>query len=327
MKYKYFSIDDVFYHSRGKRLIRLNQVDGDIAYVSSTKFNNGVDNYINPPKYMKIYKNCITIANSGSVGATFYHDYDFVASDHVTVLWLKNRTLTKKIAMYLITLLEKLGDNYFFNREMSDKRISKDYIKLPVDNDDKINWDYIEDFMDKIIPNAKWDDKKLQKRSIDITLPKNCVEIPITQIFNVRSINKRISSKQLVSGDYYYITTSNKNFGFSGFHNEYSENGNVFTVDSATDGKSFYQQEKFIGSDHVEILEIKDKYKNKLNIYTAVYLQTILNYYLDKYEYSRKRAQNRIKKEKLYLPVNKNKEIDWDSMELFIKTLPYSSLL
>ena len=46
MKYKYFSIDDVFYHSRGKRLIRLNQVDGDIAYVSSTKFNNGVDNYI-----------------------------------------------------------------------------------------------------------------------------------------------------------------------------------------------------------------------------------------------------------------------------------------
>ena len=53
--------------------------------------------------------------------------------------------------MYLITLLEKLGDNYFFNREMSDKRISKDYIKLPVDNDDKINWNYIEDFMDKII--------------------------------------------------------------------------------------------------------------------------------------------------------------------------------
>lgn len=70
---------------------------------------NGIDNYINPPKYMKIYKNCITIANSGSVGATFYHDYEFVASDHVTVMWLKDRPLTKKIALYLITLLEKLG--------------------------------------------------------------------------------------------------------------------------------------------------------------------------------------------------------------------------
>ena len=327
MNYSYFSIDEIFYHSRGKRLIRLNQVEGDIAYVSSTKFNNGVNNYITPPNYMKIYKNCITIANSGSVGATFYHDYNFVASDHVTVLWLKDRPLTKKIAMYLITLLEKLGDNYFFNREMSDKRISKDYIKLPVDDNGKVNWNYIENFMDEIIPVAKWDNKSLVQKNLNISLLNNCIEIPITKVFNIRSIKKRISSKQLVSGDYYYITTSNKNFGFSGFHNEFSEEGKIFTVDSATDGKCFFQQEKFIGSDHVEILEIKEEYQNKLNVYTAVYLQTILNYYLDKYEYSRKRSQNRIKKEKIYLPVNENDEIDWDAMELFIKKLPYSNLL
>ena len=78
---------------------------------------------------------------------------------------------------------------------------------------DKINWNYIQNFMDKIIPHAKWDDEKLQKRSVYIALPNNCVEIPITKILNVRSINRRICSKQLVLGDY-YITTSNKNFGF-----------------------------------------------------------------------------------------------------------------
>lgn len=327
MKYDYFNINDIFYYSRGRRLIRLNQMDGDIAYVSSTKFNNGIDNYITPPNYMKIYNNCITIANSGSVGSTFYHDYDFVASDHVTVLWLKDRPLTKKIAMYLITLLEKLGDNYFFNREMSNKRISKDYIRLPITEDGSVNWKYIEEFVDSIIPTAKWEDKKNKISNEKIELPPNCMELPITKIFNIRSINKRISSKQLISGDYFYITTSNKNFGFSGFHNEYSENGNVFTVDSATDGKCFFQQEKFIGSDHVEILEVKDQYLKCLNIYTAVYLQTILNYYLDKYEYSRKRAQGRIKKEKLFLPVDKNNEIDWNAMECFIKRLPYANLL
>lgn len=327
MKYDYFNIDDVFYHSRGRRLIRLNQIDGDIAYVSSTKFNNGVDNYITPPKYMKVYNNCITIANSGSVGSTFYHDYDFVASDHVTVLWLKDRQLTKKIAMYLVTLLEKLGDNYFFNREMSDKRISKDYIRLPITEKGKIDWAYIEEFMDSIIPMAKWEAKKNKIQNQKNKLPLNCVELPITKIFNIRSINKRISSKQLIPGDYFYITTSNKNFGFSGFHNEYSENGNIFTVDSATDGKCFFQQEKFIGSDHVEILEVKEQYLKYLNIYTAVYLQTVLNYYLDKYEYSRKRSQGRIKKEKLFLPVDKDNEIDWNSMEYFIKNLPYANLL
>lgn len=327
MKYNYFNIDDIFYHSRGKRLIRLNQVDGDVPYISSTKFNNGVDNYINPPDYMKIYNNCITIANSGSVGSSFYHDYDFVASDHVTVLWLKDRPLTKKIAMYLITLLEKLGDNYFFNREISDKRLSKDYIKLPIKDDGSVNWDYIEQFIEEIIPNAKWEPKYNSNRLDKIEIPHNCREIPITNIFNVRSINKRISGKQLIAGDYFYITTSNKNFGFSGFHNEYSELGNVFTVDSATDGKCFYQSEKFIGSDHVEILELKEEYQKYLNVYTAVYLQTVLNYYLDKYEYSRKRAQTRIKKEKIYIPYDEYGIIDWSAMENFIKELPYANLL
>lgn len=327
MKYDYFNIDDIFYHSRGRRLTRLNQIDGNIAYVSSTKFNNGVDNYITPPEYMKIYNNCITIANSGSVGSTFYHDYDFVASDHVTVLWLKDRQLSKKIAMYLVTLLEKLGDNYFFNREMSDKRISKDYIKLPITEEGKVDWTYIEEFMDSIIPMVKWEKNQNKRQNQKNKLPLNCVELPITKIFNIRSISKRISSKQLVPGDYFYITTSNKNFGFSGFHNEYSENGNIFTVDSATDGKCFFQQEKFIGSDHVEILEIKEQYLKYLNIYTAIYLQTVLNYYLDKYEYSRKRSQGRIKKEKLFLPVDKNNEVDWNTMEYFIKNLPYANLL
>lgn len=324
--FKYFKIDEVFNHSRGKRLIRINQEDGDIPYISSTKFNNGIDNYINPPKYMRRFNNCITIANSGSVGAAFYHDYEFVASDHVTVLWLKDRKLNSKIALYLITLLQKLGDNYFFNREMSDKRISNDYIVLPVDNNEKIDWKYIENYIEKIIPNAKWENKKNLKKNENINIPCNSKLIPITEVFNVRSIKKRINGRDLISGDYFYITTSNKNFGFSGFHNEYSEDGGVFTVDSATDGKCFYQEEKFIGSDHVEILEIKEKFKKYLNRYTAVYLQTILNYYLDKYEYSRKRAQSRIKTESLFLPMKDN-EIDWQAMENFIKQLSYSKSL
>ena len=326
INYKYFLISDVFNYCRGKRLIKLNQEDGDIAYISSTKFNNGVDNYIAPPSYMKVYKNCITIANSGSVGYAFYHDYEFVASDHVTVLWLKDRELNKKIAMYLITLLKALKENYFFNREMSDKRIQKDYIKLPINDDESIAWDYIESYIDSMVPEINWKQRNLKATKENISI-KNTKDYPITEIFKVRGVRGKINQQQLKEGDYIYVTTSNKNFGFKGFHNEYSEEGNVFTVDSATDGKCFYQKDKFIGSDHVEILEVKDKYKKYINKYTVVYLQTLLNYYLDKYEYSRKRAQVRIKKEYINLPIDTNNDIDWNTMENYIKSLSYSEFL
>jgi len=77
-----FSFKKVFNFSRGKRLVKLDQKDGDIAYISSSKVNNGIDNYISPPDYMTKYSNALTINNSGSVGYVFHHTYDFVCSDH-----------------------------------------------------------------------------------------------------------------------------------------------------------------------------------------------------------------------------------------------------
>ncbi|MEG1009520.1 MAG: restriction endonuclease subunit S, partial [Clostridia bacterium] len=133
MKYKEFKLNEIFNIIRGTRLIKLNQEEGDIAYISSTKFNNGVDNYINPPDYIKIYKNCLTITNSGSLGYTFYHDYNFVASDHVTILECKTNKLNKYTAMFFIPILNMLRDKYSFNREMSNKRLEEELITLPID--------------------------------------------------------------------------------------------------------------------------------------------------------------------------------------------------
>ena len=218
------------------------------------------------------------------------------------------------------------AENYFFNREMSDKRIQKDYIKLPINEDESIAWDYIESYIDSMIPEINWKQRNLKETKENINI-NNTKDYPITEIFKVRGVKGKINQQQLKEGDFIYVTTSNKNFGFKGFHNEYSEEGNVFTVDSATDGKCFYQKDKFIGSDHVEILEVKDKYKKYINKYTVVYLQTLLNYYLDKYEYSRKRAQVRIKKEYINLPIDSNNSIDWNIMENYIKSLSYSEFL
>ncbi|MBQ9619880.1 MAG: restriction endonuclease subunit S, partial [Neisseriaceae bacterium] len=68
-----FFITDIFPKiQRGKRLIRENQISGIIPYVSSSALNNGVDNFIQVNhSSMRQFENCISLANSGSVGSAF----------------------------------------------------------------------------------------------------------------------------------------------------------------------------------------------------------------------------------------------------------------
>ena len=106
-KSKWFCFSDVFEYCRGTRLIEEKQIPGEIAYISSTKRNNGINNYISPPDNMVLYENKMTLSNSGSVGYLFFHEYPFVASDHVTVIGIKdkNTELNEEIALYLKPML------------------------------------------------------------------------------------------------------------------------------------------------------------------------------------------------------------------------------
>jgi hypothetical protein len=86
-EWKEFFITDIFKNiQRGKRLIKENQYKGDIPYISSTAQNNGVDNFISNTENVRKYKNCLSLANSGSVGSCFYQPFEFIASDHITHL-------------------------------------------------------------------------------------------------------------------------------------------------------------------------------------------------------------------------------------------------
>lgn len=86
-EWKEFFLRDVFPEiKRGKRLKTADHIDGNIPYVSSSAVNNGVDAFIGNGGKVRKFRDCVTLANSGSVGKAFFHPYEFIASDHVTAL-------------------------------------------------------------------------------------------------------------------------------------------------------------------------------------------------------------------------------------------------
>ncbi|GIM58176.1 restriction endonuclease subunit S [Capnocytophaga canimorsus] len=147
--WKEFSFSDIFTKiQRGKRLTKSNQIEGNMPYVSSTATNNGVDNFIANSENIRMFENCLSLANSGSVGSVFYHHYTFVGSDHITALELDKPN--KYVYLFLSGVIKRLEEKYSFNREINDVRIKREKILLPIDQDENPDWQFMEDFMRKI---------------------------------------------------------------------------------------------------------------------------------------------------------------------------------
>ncbi|PLY09854.1 MAG: restriction endonuclease subunit S [Arcobacter sp.] len=145
-EWKEFFLTEIFTQiQRGKRLTKANQIKGAMPYVSSSGANNGVDNYIGNKEKVRIFSNCLSLANSGSVGASFYHSYEFVASDHIT--HLKNEDFNEYIYLFISTLTSRLSGKYNFNREINDKRISREKILLPINNKEEPDYHYMAQYI------------------------------------------------------------------------------------------------------------------------------------------------------------------------------------
>ena len=149
VNWKEFYFTDVFTEiQRGKRLKRADHSNGKMPYVSSTALCNGVDGFVGNTESVNIFSNCITIANSGSVGSAFFHSYEFVASDHVTKL--QNEEVSKYAYLFMLPIINRLAEKYSFNREINDKRIKRERFVLPATPEGTPDFAYMDAYMRNI---------------------------------------------------------------------------------------------------------------------------------------------------------------------------------
>ena len=332
-----FNFDDVFDILRGKRLVNLDQITGNIAYISSSKKNNGVDNYILPPDFMKIYKNALTLNNSGSVGYCFYHPYEFVASDHCTVIQIKDKRikLTNYISLFLKPIIELMKSKYDFAREINNERLKKEKILLPTTSDKLPDWKFMENYIKNLAKKIKYDKKitknKLIKNTIKFT-SKNWKEFKIKDLFIIQK-GERLTVIDRMFGDTPLLTASSVNNGISCFIDyEFFKNKkiifeNKITVDMFCN--IFYQEFKYFSDDNIHTLLFKNKSYEKYyeNKYVNLFLVSILKQLSRKYDYGRQVRLKRFEEEVISLPITDKNEPDFEFMENYIKSLNYSQNL
>ena len=148
-EWRAFKVSEIFPSiQRGKRIKRADHVEGDVPYVSASALNNGVDGFIGNREGIRVFANCLSLANSGSVGSAFFHPYAFVASDHVTKL--EREGADRYIYLFFPPVFSRMAERYGFNHEISDARITRERIMLPVTPDGTPDWAFMSAYMQQL---------------------------------------------------------------------------------------------------------------------------------------------------------------------------------
>jgi len=137
-----FPISQLFDIVKGTRLTKKDMREGSIRFVGASAVNNGITAHISNDTDLHP-ADTITVNYNGSVGASFYQDEPFWASDDVNVLYPKF-PLNRDIAMFLIPIITKVGQNHEFTDKWKKEDMEKDTIKLPATSDGSPDFAYME---------------------------------------------------------------------------------------------------------------------------------------------------------------------------------------
>lgn len=309
---------------RGKRLKTENHVPGKTPYVSSSALNNGVDNFISNTEKVRIFSDCISLANSGSVGSSFYEPFPFVASDHIT--HLKNEKYNKYHYLFIASILNRLSQKYNFNREINDNRISREKIMLPVDVAGNLDLDFMEQYIkereSQLIQKYKdFISKNIQSGGVltDLKLVK-WKAFYINEIFSI-SAGKRLTKADMDNGKIPFIGATDSNNGITNWiaTPNSSFDKNVLGVNyNGSVVENFYHPYGCIFSDDVKRLHLREHADNK---YILLFFKTVILQQKVKYTYGYKFNGQRMERQKILLPVNEEGRPDYEFMEQYGKQI------
>lgn len=311
-------VNDLFEVKYGNSLELVNlaiceKVDKDsISFVSRTEKNNGVSAIVKRlPEIDPFEAGLITVAGSGnSVLESFIQTKPFYTGFHVFVLRPRNK-LTELEKLFYCYCIRKNQYKYNFGRQ-ANKTLKEIVIpkKMP------LNWQQLD--LEKLnnLNNRPFKSKIITLNTLDWTY------FNLNDFFVISASRDKLMDVLTEGGGTPYVTSSDTNNGITAYVKERPTNlaGTITANRGGSVGYFFYQPSAYKATP-VDVRILTPKFE--INTYIGLFLRTILQLEKYRHNYSRKMGSDRLTQFRIKLPV-KNKQPDWDFMENYIKSLPYS---
>ena len=326
--WKEFRIGDLFSVILSKGDIKADAVgEGNVPLISSGQSDNGLVAYIDEKGDGKASMFCGNTITVDMFCNAFYQPNDYYAVSHgrINVL-LPKFNLTPNIGLFICTIINKETYKYSYGRAVYSNEIQRMIIKLPSTSSGEPDWQYMEEFMGGLhcepittsvqsshlpLEAEKWGEfrvgdlfekpyKALAHTKEDFDWEETLTDCSLPYV-------SRTESNNAVDG---YAVNKGNILGI--------ESGNAIAIGDTTSTIS-YQENEFVCGDHIVVLRA-----DWLNKWTGLFITTILQRERYRYSYGRAFVMSLIENTIIRLPIALDGSPDWQWMEDYMKSLPYS---
>ncbi len=330
--------------------------EGFVPFIGRTADNNGLQAYVYVEEDKIIPKDCITVSMVGTYVAQ-WQDTDFAASQNILIL--RDNRVTKAVGLFLCSEINfNLKDGYSMGRTFKKSDAEKVMLlRLPVNSNGNIDYQFMEDYINGLdsdistIPDyflnegynkACWymdniDIDKFETEYAGVHTPadiklsdRDWKEFQIQDIFDTYTGGDLILGN-VVEGDIPIASHTSENNGIDSYTMEiegrplFDHKKSISLADRGTFFAAHQKDDFYIGT-RVKAMVFKDDIfnSNTISSFAIDFIVTVINHEQFRFSYGRN-CTNGLDTLVIKLPVDSNGNPDYQFMEDYIKSRPFSA--
>ena len=321
-----FRVGDLFRITQGRKWITKSDIEnnpGKTPLISCSGTNNGIMGSVDPLGINKctVANNVLTVAVSGSAGATFYQGIEAVINSGVLILDGIEFS-DKETYLFLCALVREVNSKFNYGLKASADRVGNQIINLPITPDGTPDYQFMHDYIAEREPDYSWATQCIEPNAELSLTDREWAEFRVGDLFT-QERGKEKAPKQNLDGNIPLIVETELNNGkLKNAEPTRVFSGNAISVSINVPKNVFYQENDFCASVNIAIL--RNEYINK---YSGLFIANIISYANRIYNYGNKQSKDRLNNTIINLPITPDGTPDYDFMAQYIKSLPFSKVL
>lgn len=323
-----YRLDDLFdFHLSKDDFQPKNLVYGSTPLISAGKEKNGIASYVKDDIAKKWDSGSITV---DMFGKAFYQNTPFFCVSHgrVNILTPK-KPISSNVGLYLACVIETVASKkYQFSEMCTGRKLREDIIKLPIDNNGKPDWQYMEEYMKNIESEVT---SKIDKFQMILGNEKHKIDTQkwggyrIGDLFEIKiskSVNK-IDLNFTCDGKYDFIGRTSTNNGVQGHIEQIKISPNskqTFSVAQIGENVCLYRDNEWYSSQNIFCLTPKYIELIQCNKFITPVITKQLKATFGLDAYSNYPTLKTLSTLIIKLPTQDGKP-DWDYMENYINNI------